>query len=117
MEKRNEVLELSFEFALDIIHYCEELENNKKYVLSHQLLKSGTSIEANGKEAQNAESIMDFVHKLKIAAKEAEETEYWLQLCLKSKTYPSSQKLIDQIGSIKKLLNAIIAATKRKLTN
>ncbi len=78
MEKRNEILELSFEFALQIISYCEVLEENRKYVIARQLLKSGTSIGANIREAQNAESNQDFIHKLKIATKEADETEYWL---------------------------------------
>jgi len=77
-------LELSFEFALQIIVYCELLEENRKFVIAHQLLKSGTSIGANIREVQNAESNSDFIHKLKIAAKEADETEYWLLLCQKS---------------------------------
>ena len=81
MEKRNEILELSFDFALQVIAYCDLLEEKRKYVIARQLLKSGTSIGANTREAQNAESRQDFVHKLKIAAKEAEETEYWLLLC------------------------------------
>lgn len=81
MEKRNEILELSFDFALQLIDYCELLEEKRKYVIARQLLKSGTSVGANIREAQNAESNQDFIHKLKIAAKEADETEYWLLLC------------------------------------
>jgi four helix bundle protein len=115
MEKRNEILELSFEFALAVIHYCDELEANKKYVLSHQLLKSGTSIGANIREAQNAESHADFIHKLKIAAKEAEETEYWLLLCQKSYQYPTTDNLLLNIESIRKLLNSIIATMKNRI--
>ena len=80
MEKRNEILELSFEFAVDIIEFSELLEDHKKYIVARQLLKSGTSVGANIRESQNCESSADFVHKLKIAAKEAEETEYWLLL-------------------------------------
>lgn len=53
----------------------------KKFVIAKQLLKSGTSIGANSVEAQNAESKADFIHKIKIAAKEADETQYWLLLC------------------------------------
>jgi len=115
MEKRNEVLELSFEFALQIIVYCELLEANRKYVIARQLLKSGTSIGANIREAQNAESKLDFIHKLKIAAKEADETEYWLLLCEKSTNYPSTASLLTQLISIKKLLNNIIATMRRKI--
>ena len=86
----------------------------RKYIIARQLLKSGTSIGANVREAQNAESKLDFIHKLKIAAKEAEETEYWLLLCEKSTNYPSTGDLITSIISIKKLFNSIISTTKNK---
>ena len=76
-DKENVIVDLSLEFALDIIEYSEMLEENRKFVIANQLLKSGTSIGANIREAQNAESKADFIHKLKIAAKEADETEYW----------------------------------------
>lgn len=111
------MLELSFEFALQIITYCEELEEKRKYVIARQLLKSGTSIGANIREAQNAESNLDFIHKLKIAAKEAEKTEYWLLLCEKSENYPSPSDLHTSLISIKKLLNSIISKMKRKSIN
>ena len=78
---RNEILELSFEFALDIIKFCEILGVNKKYIISEQLFRSGTSIGANIREAQSPESKNDFIHKMKVASKEAIETEYWLLLC------------------------------------
>ena len=67
--KDNLIVNLSFDFAMDIIAYTEILEKNKKIVLSNQILKCGTSIGANIKEAQNAESKNDFIHKLKIALK------------------------------------------------
>jgi len=114
MEKKNEILELSFEFALQIIVYCEKLEDSRKYIIARQLLKSGTSIGANIREAQNAESNVDFIHKLKIAAKEADETEYWLLLCEKSANYPSPNELHAKLISIKKLLNSIISTMKNK---
>ena len=114
MDKKNEVLDLSFEFALKIIAYCEILEEQRKYVISKQLLRSGTSIGANIREAQNSESNADFTNKLKIAAKEADECDYWLSLCERSENYPSSKELIKKLGSIKKLLNSIIATTKMK---
>jgi four helix bundle protein len=112
--KRNEILELSFEFALQVIEYCEQLEKSHKHVIAHQLLKSGTSIGANVREAQNSESNADFVHKLKIAAKEAEETEYWLLLCDKSLNYPSAEGLLSTLISIKKLLSSIISTIKNR---
>jgi len=112
MEKKNIILDKSFEFALDIIVFCEELENQKKFVIARQLLKSGTSIGANIREAQSCESKQDFVHKLKIAAKEAEETEYWLMLCKCSKTYPTNDSLLSGILEIKKILTSIISTVK-----
>ena len=79
MSGRNVVLEKSFEFALRIIYFSELLESKRKYVIAKQILKSGTSIGANIREAQSAESKADFIHKLKISDKEVIETEYWLQ--------------------------------------
>jgi four helix bundle protein len=79
--KDNLIVQLTFEFALNIISFSETLNSLKKFNLSNQLFRSGTSVGANVKEAQNAESKADFIHKMKIAIKEAEETEYWLLLC------------------------------------
>lgn len=111
MEKRNEVLELSFEFALEIIEYTEILESLRKYVIARQLLKSGTPIGANVREAQNAHSRKDFVSKCVIAMKEADETEYWLLLCQKSKSYPDPVGMMAKILSLKKLLTKIISSS------
>lgn len=91
----NLIVDLSFEFALKIIKYVELLEKDHKYVIARQLLKSGTSIGANVREAQNAESKTDFIHKFKIAAKEADETEYWLLLCKNSEAYPNCDDLLE----------------------
>ena len=76
-DKDNLIVNITFEFALEIIEFAEELEGLRKFVIANQILKSGTSIGANVREAQNAESKNDFIHKLKIAAKEADETEYF----------------------------------------
>ena len=86
--KENVIIKLTFQFALDIIKYSEGLQEGKKFVIANQLLKSGTSIGANIREAQNCESQNDFIHKFKIAAKEIEETTYWLQLCQHAESYP-----------------------------
>jgi four helix bundle protein len=75
-DKKNVIVDLTLQFSLKIIEFCEELEFRKKYIIAKQLLRSGTSIGANVREAQNTESKADFIHKLKISAKEAEETEY-----------------------------------------
>ena len=111
---KNIILEKSFQFALLAIEYCERLEASRKFVISNQLLKSGTSIGANIRESQNAESKADFIHKLKIVAKEAEETEYWLLLCEKSTNYPSPDILMGEIKGIQKILNRIIFTSKSK---
>ena len=113
--KDNLIVKLSFDFALEIIAYTELLEKNKKYVLSHQLLKSGTSIGANIKEAQNAESKNDFIHKLKIALKEVDETEYWLLLCKHANGYPDPDLIIEKLIAITKILNKIIATSKKQI--
>ncbi|HLO56504.1 MAG TPA: four helix bundle protein, partial [Saprospiraceae bacterium] len=88
MNKENAILDLSFKFALEIIKFTENLEALKKYNLANQLFRSGISIGANIREAQSAESKADFIHKVKIADKEAQETEYWLLLCQHSDNYP-----------------------------
>jgi len=116
-KKENQVLNLAFEFALNIIEYTEELESRKRFNMANQLFKSGTSIHANIREAQNAESKGDFIHKMKIAAKEAEETEGWLMLCKYSKSYPEPDQLLQSLTSILKLLNKIISTAKQPSAN
>ena len=111
-DRENLIIKLSLEFALEIIEYSELLEEQKKYVIARQLLKSGTSIGANVREAQNAESKADFIHKMKIAAKEADETEYWLTLCEMSKNYPSPDGLKEKLQSILNILSKIISSAK-----
>jgi four helix bundle protein len=114
--KDNLIVKLSFEFALTIVEFSEELEKRRKYNLGNQLFRSGTSIGANIIEAQNAESKADFIHKLKIAAKEADETEYWLLLCKHSKSYPDADKIIEKLQPVAKILTKIIATSKKSKT-
>lgn len=78
-------MELSFEFSLKIIELYKRLVEKKEFVLSKQLLRSGTSIGANVEEAIAAQSRRDFISKMAIASKEARETRYWLRLLDKSK--------------------------------
>ena len=110
----NVIVKLSFDFALLVIALAEELETKRKYVIANQLLKSGTSIGANIWEAQNAESKADFTHKMKIAAKECEETKYWLLLCEHSDNYPTNHNLLEKIETIQKILNKIISTSKSR---
>jgi four helix bundle protein len=111
MERENIVVTKSVEFALGIIAYCEILESNRKFVIANQLLKSGTSIGANIHEAQNAESRADFIHKVKIAAKEIEETKYWLLLCERA-GYPFDEKLKSNINELGLIVYKIISSSK-----
>ena len=113
--EKNPILKLTIEFSLLIISYCELLNSGQKYIVSKQLLRSATSIGANVMEAQNAESKADFIHKMKIAAKEADETQYWLTLCDYSFQYPDCKDLWPKLESIQKLLNSILAHAKQKI--
>ncbi|MBK9382225.1 MAG: four helix bundle protein [Chitinophagaceae bacterium] len=109
---KNPILRLSFDFSLMVIEYCELLEAQKRFVIARQLLKSGTSIGANAMEAQNGESKADFIHKMKIAAKEAEESQYWLWLCDYAKNYPDCKPLILKLEEINKVLGKILFTAK-----
>jgi four helix bundle protein len=111
----NPILKKSFEFALSIIDFTETLFEKKKFVIGQQLLKSGTSIGANIREAQNAESKADFIHKMKIALKEADETDYWLLLCQASGHYPDTTELLNELNVVLKILNKIVATSKQNL--
>ncbi|WP_315816086.1 four helix bundle protein [Paraflavitalea speifideaquila] len=95
--------------------YCEVLECNRKYVIAKQLLRAGTSIGANVFEAQNAESKADFIHKMKIAAKEGSEILYWLMLCEKSEGYHFRPELRRALDEIMKILSKIISSAKAKI--
>nr|WP_262921692.1 four helix bundle protein [Pontibacter ruber] len=108
------ILTLTLDFAVDVIHFAEELESKRKFVIANQLLKSGTSIGANVREAQNAESKADFIHKFKVAAKEIEETDYWLLLCQRVPSYPEPSHLQEKLIPIKRIISKIIISAKSK---
>ncbi len=114
-DRENLIVDLTMEFALKIIGYTELLEDNKKFVIARQLLRSGTSIGANVREAQNAESKADFIHKMKLAAKEADETLYWITLCELAANYPSSDTLKAHLQQIIIILSKIISTSKSTL--
>ena len=82
--KRDRISELSMDLAIRIVQLSQRLENGREYVLSRQLRKSGTSIGANVRESKYAQSRADFVSKLQIALKEAGETDFWLELLLRT---------------------------------
>lgn len=112
----NPLLKMSIDFSVSIIRYCQLLQEKKQFVISNQLLKSATSIGANAMEAQNAESKLDFIHKLKIAAKEADEVQYWLLICERVTEYPASADLKLKLEGLQKMLTKIISTAKKNNT-
>lgn len=115
--KSNEIVRLTFEFALLAIRYSQELEREKKYALGRQFFRSATSVGACVREAQNAESLADFIHKMKMAAKEADESAYWLELCHHIGPSETTDELIRICTSIIRILSKIISSSKAKLKN
>lgn len=117
MKKDNVVKSKSYRFAVRIVNLYKFLtEEKKEFVISKQLLRSGTSIGANVREAEHAESKADFIHKLSIALKEANETEYWLDLLNETDYINNSEYLSIQldIKELLKLLISIIKASKQR---
>ncbi len=114
-DKENLIVSKTFEFSLEIINFSEELRSLQKFEMSSQIFRSGTSIGANIREAQNAESKADFIHKFKISAKEADEVEYWLKLCRESKFYPNPDEgLLEKLNTIIKIISKIISSSKKR---
>ncbi|BDS12113.1 four helix bundle protein [Aureispira anguillae] len=113
-DRSNLVVDLTTAFAFKVIKYTENLDRIRKFNLSNQLFRSGTSVGANVMEAQNAESKRDFIHKMKIAAKEADESYYWLFLCDNLESYPNCKQLLADLKIIIKVLSKIISTAKRK---
>jgi len=115
MKKSNEILELSFKFSLNIIDVYKYLIKNKEFVMSKQLLRSGTSIGANVNEAQAAQSKADFASKMAIASKEARETKYWIDLLSQSgylNNINEFERLAEQITSIINILTKIVKTSQ-----
>lgn len=115
MRNDNQILFDSKAFALRIIRLYNYLKQEKQvYVLSKQLLRSGTSIGANVRESVNAQSRMDFINKLNIALKEANESEYWLELLHESNYLDDQQfeSIYNDCGKIVATLTKIIKTTK-----
>lgn len=113
--KDNVIVSMTFEFALGIIEFTDDLRDVRRFALADQIIRSGCSIGANVRESQGAESKADFIHKMKVALKEAEEAEYWLELCEFSKSLQKPGKLLSEVESIIKVLNKIISTSKRGL--
>ena len=112
--ENNPIVKHSLEFALMINAFTPKIREQNNWELARQLFKSGTSIGANIWEAQDGESKADFVHKLKIAAKEANETQFWLIICHKTPNYPERNQLMVKLEEIQKILSSIISTAKKK---
>lgn len=110
--KDSVIRQKSFEFALDIIKLYQCLQDDREYVLSKQLLRSGTSIGANVEEATAAQSRKDFVSKMAIASKEAWETRYWLQLLDQSGlTSIDVKPHLAKVAELIRILTSIVKTT------
>jgi four helix bundle protein len=117
MLKKNPIREKSYAFSLDIVIFSEKLIKKKEYVMSKQILKSGTSIGANVEEAMQGQSKRDFIAKLQISLKEASETKFWLRL-IRDSGYATQEEvahLFAQIDEILPLLTSILKSSKRSL--
>ena len=106
--RNNAVVDKSFYFACKIVLYAEELRTERYYEIASQILKSGTSIGANVRESQRGVSTKDFKNKLGIALKEAEETEYWLDIIDETDLYPIPKGMYEDCNELMRLLVTII---------
>ncbi|OAN63052.1 four helix bundle protein [Balneola sp. EhC07] len=118
MPKDNLIQQKSFDFSLSIIQLYISLKKEREYVLSKQLLRSGTSIGANIEEAIAAQSRKDFIHKMSISSKEARETAYWLKLLQKSDLTNIDVSLyLNEIDQIIRIITSIIKTSQSSIQN
>jgi len=115
--KEGPIIKKSFDFSVSILSYCDYLNDKRKFIISNQLLRSGTSIGANVFEAQYSESRLDFIHKMKVDLKEADETFYWLSLCEKIEGLSTKKEITQQLKEMILILSKIIVKSKKNLTN
>ncbi|XOV68985.1 MAG: four helix bundle protein [Fluviicola sp.] len=115
MNKENIILVKSFSFALTVVKTGKMLQEKKEFILSKQLIRSGTSVGANVREAQNAQSRKDFIHKLSISQKECDESIYWLELLYQADYLANDQYSIlsDQAKELLRILKSIIISSKQ----
>ena len=117
MQKSNIIKEKTYQFALDIINLYRIMQKQNEFVLSKQLVRSGTSIGANVEEASAAQSRKDFISKMAISSKEARETSYWLRLFRNSKLCDKIDysELIKESEEIIKILTSIVKTSQKQL--
>ena len=116
MSKKNIIKSKSFNFALKIISLNQKLVKKNEYVISRQLLKSGTSIGANVEEAGAAQSKRDFIAKMSLASKEARETKYWIRLIKHSELLKfDDEEFLKEVNEIVNILRAIVKTSQKNL--
>ncbi len=116
MVRQNIIVDKTFKFALQIVEtYKTLVELKHEFVLSKQLLRSGTSIGANVNEATEAQSKADFISKMSIALKEARETSYWIKLLHESKYLQNDNNLLEDNIEIIRIITSIVKSTKANL--
>ena len=113
----NVILNKSFQFSVSSINYYRKSIKYNEHIILNQFLRSATSIGANVREAQHAQSKKDFINKMYIALKEANETEYWLELLKKSNSYNINdiENLMNQCIELNKILFSLIKTSKKSL--
>ena len=111
-ERDNIIVNKTLDFACDILDLEDLLNEKRKYVISKQVTRSGLSIGANVREAQRAVSKADFINKLGISLKEAEETKYWFEI-IERKIFILDEKYKNELEQIIKLLVSIINSSKK----
>lgn len=111
MNRPNIVRDKSYVFAIEVVRLCQKLQQTREFILSKQILRSGTSICANIQESVFGQSKADFINKLSIALKEAYETDYWLQL-LRDTQYVEQQEAERLRSMLSEILALLIASLK-----
>lgn len=114
-----DLLERTFNYSLSILELIDDLpQNNKGWVIGKQLLRSGTSIGANVREADQAYSGREFAHKCGVALKEASETQYWLELCMEAELLDriETEPALKEAHELMKILNTIVKKTLSTIT-
>jgi four helix bundle protein len=116
MQKRNPLREKSYELALKIVDLCRNLQKQREYVISRQVLRSGTGIGANIEEAMFGQSKADFISKLSISLKEAQETDYWLRLLVDTK-YVTQSRVFSIQSVLREVISLLVAIIKKSKQN
>jgi four helix bundle protein len=111
--KENIIVNKSIRFSVAALNYCQILFRQKQVVIANQLSRAAVAIGANISEAQQAESRIDFIHKIKLAAKEASEVQYWLEICWRPDEKEFRNELMNDIREINAILSRIIVTSKK----